>query len=68
MIRVAKKHSVGYTNIEFRVADATGWEPFDGEFDCIAPIATVHHLPMEEILAKMRKALKVKGMLTILDL
>ena len=43
------------------VADAAVWEPLQGQFDCIASIATMHHLPMEEMLAKMRRVLKVNG-------
>ena len=40
----------------------------DTGFDCIASIATLHHLPMEEMLLKMRSALNPGGVLLILDL
>ena len=68
MIDVAKERSKGYANIDFRVADATVWEPLEGQFDCIASISTMHHLPMEEMLAKMGKGLRENGSLVILDL
>lgn len=68
MIEVARGYSKGYTNIDFHVADATKWEPSVGQFDCIASIATMHHLPIEEMLAEMGIALKVNGRLAVLDL
>ena len=68
MVRLARERSRQYPNVEFQVADATTWA-FPREcFDCIASIATFHHLPFEEMLAKMRDALRVGGVLLILDL
>jgi SAM-dependent methyltransferase len=37
-------------------------------FDCIASIATLHHLPLREMLLKVKAALKPGGLLLILDL
>jgi SAM-dependent methyltransferase len=37
-------------------------------FDCIASLATLHHLPLREILLKMKAALNPGGVLLILDL
>ncbi len=68
MIRIARERSRGYPNIEFRVADAMTWKFPTDHFDCIASIATMHHLPLEEMLAKMKQTLKVGGTLAILDL
>jgi ubiquinone/menaquinone biosynthesis C-methylase UbiE len=68
MIRVAKARSEQYSNIDFQVADATAWEFPAEQFDCVASIATLHHLPFEETLLKMREALKINGTLIILDL
>jgi len=39
-----------------------------GQFDCVASIATLHHLPLAEMLAKMRDALRAGGVLLVLDL
>jgi ubiquinone/menaquinone biosynthesis C-methylase UbiE len=68
MIDIAKAQSKHQSNIEFQVADARTWVFPVGAFDCVASIATLHHLPMEETLLKMRKALKVGGTLAVLDL
>jgi ubiquinone/menaquinone biosynthesis C-methylase UbiE len=68
MIRVAKARSEQYSNIDFQVADATTWEFPAEQFDCVASIATLHHLPFEGTLLKMREALKINGTLIILDL
>jgi SAM-dependent methyltransferase len=68
MIDIARERSVRYSNLAFQIADVTSW-PFPvGEFDCVASIATLHHLPMEETLLKMREALQVGGTLAVLDL
>jgi SAM-dependent methyltransferase len=68
MIEIAKEGSKPHSNIEFQVADATRWAFPVGAFDCVASIATLHHLPIEEMLLKMRGALRVGGTLAILDL
>jgi ubiquinone/menaquinone biosynthesis C-methylase UbiE len=68
MIRIARERSSQYANIDFQIADALVWD-FPAEyFDCIVSIATLHHLPLEETLAKMMSALKVNGVLLVLDL
>ena len=68
MIRVAKERSRGFSTIDFQVADVIGWEFPTEQFDCIVSIATLHHLPIEETLRKMKNALKSGGALVVLDL
>jgi SAM-dependent methyltransferase len=68
MIRVAQKRSVGYPNIAYQVADMLEWDFPMERFDCVASIATLHHLPMEPMLAAIKTALKPGGVLLILDL
>jgi len=68
MIRVARERSRDCPNIDFRVADVTDWAWPVGQFDCIATIAMLHHLPFAETLARMRDALKPGGVLVALDL
>jgi ubiquinone/menaquinone biosynthesis C-methylase UbiE len=68
MIRIARERSEQYPNIDFQVADAMTWEFPAEQFDCVASIATLHHLPFEETLSKMKGALKNNGTLIILDL
>ena len=68
MIRVAKSCSQQFDNIEFQVADVMKRDFPLNHFDNIVSIATLHHLPTEELLSKMKKTLKPGGTLIILDL
>jgi SAM-dependent methyltransferase len=78
MIRVARARSAQFPNIEFQVADvmavlptpgsSTSWKFPAEPFDCIASIATLHHLPLREMLLRMKAALKPGGVLLVLDL
>ena len=68
MIRLARERSANFPNIDFQLADVLNL-PFAVEsFDCIATIATLHHLPLAEMMLKMKAALKPSGVLLILDL
>jgi ubiquinone/menaquinone biosynthesis C-methylase UbiE len=68
MIRVARSRAAELRNIEFHVADATSWDFPVAHFDCIATIATLHHLPLREMISKLKAALKPGGVLIVLDL
>jgi ubiquinone/menaquinone biosynthesis C-methylase UbiE len=68
MIRLAEERSKQYPNINFEVADALTREFRDEEFDCIVSIATLHHLPMETMMRKIKRMLKVGGTFIGLDL
>lgn len=68
MIQVAKERSALFPNIDFQVADVMSRELPAEKFDCIATVATLHHLPMAAALPKIKSALKVNGVLLILDL
>ena len=68
MIQIARERSRECANIDFRVANVLEWKFPAGQFDCVASIATLHHLPMEEMLTKMKIALKANGTLLVLDL
>lgn len=68
MIRIARARSTGFANLDYQVADGLEW-PFPLEqFDCIASIATLHHLPLDLMLQRMKTALKPGGVLLVLDL
>ena len=68
MIRIARQSSTQFSNIEFQIADVMSWT-FPGEtFDCIASLATLHHLPLRETLLRMKGSLKVGGILLVVDL
>jgi ubiquinone/menaquinone biosynthesis C-methylase UbiE len=68
MIGIAGERSARFPNIEFRVADVLTLELPAEKFDCIATIATLHHLPTGEVLPKLKGALKPGGVLLVLDL
>jgi len=68
MIQIARERSREFANIDFRVANVLEWKFPTEQFDCVASIATLHHLPMEEMLTKMKSALKANGTLLVLDL
>jgi ubiquinone/menaquinone biosynthesis C-methylase UbiE len=68
MIRIAEECSSNFTNIDYLVADALNWDYPKSKFDCIVSIATFHHLPLEEILNRIKPALKPGGILMVLDL
>jgi ubiquinone/menaquinone biosynthesis C-methylase UbiE len=68
MIEMAKERSGQYSNIDFQVADATTYEFPSEQFDCVASIATLHHLPFEPMFSQMKSTLKAGGTLLILDL
>jgi SAM-dependent methyltransferase len=68
MIRLARTHSGHLSNVEFQLTDIRDYALAMESFDCIASIATLHHLPYREMLLKMKAALKPGGVLLILDL
>ena len=68
MIRVAKAGLTIPANIDFQIGEVMAMDFGEESFDCIASIATLHHLPMGEILIKMKNALRTGGRLLILDL
>ncbi len=68
MIRVARAREPRRANLAFELADVSRW-PFPLErFDCIASIATLHHVDARALLARMSDALRPGGVLQILDL
>lgn len=68
MIRVARAREPHRANLEFQLADVSTW-PFPSErFDCIASIATLHHVDARALLVRMRDALRPGGVLLVLDL
>jgi 2-polyprenyl-3-methyl-5-hydroxy-6-metoxy-1,4-benzoquinol methylase len=68
MIEIARERSANHPNIEYQVADILEWEFPRQHFDCIASIATFHHLPMEALLPRVKDALGDQGVLLALDL
>jgi len=68
MIEAARKKTERLKNIDFRVADFMACDIASEQFDCIASIATLHHIETGGALLKMKRALKRGGRLLVLDL
>lgn len=68
MIRSARQCSKPYPNIDFVAGDVMTHHLPDNHFDCIATLTTIHHLPLESILRKVKAALKPGGVFVCLDL
>ena len=68
MIRVARTRSREFENLDFELADAMTWEFPHSHFDFICSIATLHHLDQRQLLFKVKDALKLGGVLVVLDL
>ncbi|HJZ78753.1 MAG TPA: class I SAM-dependent methyltransferase [Pyrinomonadaceae bacterium] len=68
MIRVARSRSAQVPNVEYRCADIMGCDFPAAQFDCVATIATLHHLPLKEVILMARETLKPNGVLIVLDL
>jgi SAM-dependent methyltransferase len=68
MIRIARERSAHLPNIDFQLADVMSFDLPPESFDCIASIATLHHLPLREIFLKLKAALNPGGVLLVLDL
>lgn len=68
MIRLARERSRSHANIEFVEGDVMARQFPEAQFDCVATLTTLHHLPIEATLAKIRHALKPGGVFLCLDL
>lgn len=68
MIRVARERSGDQPNIDFQIGDVLLWNVPPEQLDCIVSIATLHHLPLQATLAKLKHALRPGGALLVLDL
>jgi len=68
MIRVARARSEQFKNLEYRCADVMAVDLPRESFDCVATIATLHHLPLRETLCKLKDSVKPGGLLLVIDL
>lgn len=68
MLRIARERSTVHPNVEYRLEDVMRYALDEGAYDCIASIATWHHLPFQEIARKAGHALRPGGVLLVLDL
>jgi len=68
MIRLARTRSKLCPNIDFIEGDVMTYQLSDNQFDCIATLTTLHHLPITGILKNIKRALKPGGVFICLDL
>lgn len=68
MLKRAREQSRDHENIHYELGDILEKTLGVNTYDCVASIATFHHLPMREILIKLKNSLKPGGALIILDL
>ncbi|MCC6804024.1 MAG: methyltransferase domain-containing protein [Anaerolineae bacterium] len=68
MLTLARQRSAAYPQIEYVQADVMNYPLPAARFDCIASIATLHHLALADVLPKLKAALKPGGVLLVLDL
>ena len=68
MIRIARSQSTNHQNIQYLIGDFMNTSLPDEGYDCIVSLATLHHIPLEPALQKMKEALKIDGLLIIHDL
>ena len=68
MIRLARELSAEHPNIVYQIADVTLWDFPLARFDCVYSINALHHVPLEAMLASIRKTLRPGGVLLVLDI
>ncbi len=68
MIERARAESANYPNMRLETGDVMTMDFLDGSFDCIASIATLHHVPLDAVLVRFKRWLKLGGTLLVLDL
>jgi SAM-dependent methyltransferase len=67
MLAAARARCAGLANVELVGADALEYRLAPASFDAIASVATLHHLPLAQMLARLRDALRPGGALLVLD-
>ena len=67
MLKSARASS-NHANVQYLLQDVLEYDFTPNTFDCIASIATMHHLPLAPILEKVRVGLKPGGVFLVLDL
>jgi SAM-dependent methyltransferase len=67
MLAAARRRCAGLANVELACADALVHPLAPARFDAIASVATLHHLPLAAMLARLRDALAPGGVLLVLD-
>jgi SAM-dependent methyltransferase len=67
IVERAREQSAGLPTVEFVAGDVMSY-PFDGQFDFVASVASLHHLDFETGLERMASLLGPGGVLVIVGL
>jgi 2-polyprenyl-3-methyl-5-hydroxy-6-metoxy-1,4-benzoquinol methylase len=68
MIRLARNRTRDSAGVEFVCGDFSVLSMEPGTYDCVVSVATLHHLPTEQALSRMKSLLRPGGMLVIHDI
>lgn len=68
MIEVARGRSAAYSNLEFVLCDFLQANLPAESYDCIVTLATLHHLPLDEAIGKIKSLLRPGGVLILHDM
>lgn len=68
MLEVAKGRSAAYSNLEFVLCDFLQANLPAESYDCIVTLATLHHLPLDEAIGKIKSLLRPGGVLILHDM
>lgn len=68
MLKRAENLSQDHPEISYQLENVMEYPLEPEQYDCIVSIATMHHLPVELILKRVKEALKPGGVFLILDL
>ena len=68
MIEIAKQKSANYDNITYVCGDFMEYDIPENSCGLITMVASLHHLPQEEAIAKAKRCLKRAGRLVIVDM
>lgn len=55
-------------NVRFEVADFLSWRPENAAFDFVTSLATLHHVPLDDGLERLKEPVRPGGVLAVLDL
>jgi len=67
MIRISSERSANMPNAEFQIADMMIYDLPKDHFDFVVSFMTMHHMPLEIILEKIKSSIKPGGTLVIQD-
>lgn len=68
MVDYARERHAGVANLSFQVGDISEIDLPPARYDYISCLASIHHMPFEAVLTRLRDALAPAGVLVVLGL